>query len=182
MKLTEQTLKRNTVFTGKIINMRQDNVLLENGRTATRDVVEHPGGVCVLPLTAQNEIIMVRQFRYPYQEVLAEIPAGKLEKGEKSPLDCGKRELEEEAGMLADEYIDLGKMYPSPGYCEEIIHIFLAKGLHASSQHLDDDEFLEVSRIPFRDALKQVMNGEIKDGKTQIAVLKTAVLYPELMK
>ena len=84
--------------------------------------------------------------------------------------------------MIADEYIDLGKMYPSPGYCEEIIHIFLAKKLHSSRQHLDDDEFLEVYRLPFGEVLEQVMDGTIRDGKTQIAVLKTAILFPELTK
>ena len=176
MELTEKTLHRYVAFEGKIINMRQDTVELENGKTATRDVVEHPGGVCVLPLTDQNEVIMVKQFRYPYGEVIYEIPAGKLDRQGEDPLDCGKRELEEEAGMVADEFTFLGRMYPSPGYCAEIIHIYLAQGLHPSKQHLDEDEFLEVYKIPFQTVLEAVMAGEITDGKTQIAVLKTATL------
>ncbi len=176
MQLTEKTLRRYVAFEGKIINMRQDTVELENGKTATRDVVEHPGGVCVLPLTDQNEVIMVKQFRYPYGEVIYEIPAGKLDRQGEDPLDCGKRELEEEAGMVADEFTFLGRMYPSPGYCAEIIHIYLARGLHPSKQHLDEDEFLEVYKIPFQTVLEAVMAGEITDGKTQIAVLKTATL------
>ncbi len=174
MKLTEKTLIHQVVFEGKIINMRQDTVLLENEKTATRDVVEHPGGVCVLPLTDAGEIIMVKQFRYPYKEVLLEIPAGKLDKGNEDPLDCGKRELEEETGMTAEEYLSLGKMYPSPGYCDEIIHMYLAKGLHLSKQHLDEDEFLEVYKIPFETVLSEILSGQLTDAKTQIAVLKAA--------
>ncbi|MBQ4153054.1 MAG: NUDIX hydrolase [Oscillospiraceae bacterium] len=174
MKLTEKTLIHQVVFEGKIINMRQDTVLLENEKTATRDVVEHPGGVCVLPLTDAGEIIMVKQFRYPYKEVLLEIPAGKLDKGNEDPLDCGKRELEEETGMTAEEYLSLGKMYPSPGYCDEIIHMYLAKGLHPSKQHLDEDEFLEVYKIPFETVLSEILSGQLTDAKTQIAVLKAA--------
>ncbi len=176
MKLTEETLERRVTFEGKIINMRQDTVLLENGKTALRDVVEHPGGVCVLPLTEAGEVIMVKQFRYPYQEILLEIPAGKLEPGGEDPLTCGKRELEEETGMIAEEYLFLGRLYPSPGYCEEVIHIYLAKGLHPGKQHPDEDEFLEVYKIPFQTVLEEVMAGNITDAKTQVAVLKTARL------
>lgn len=176
MKLTEKTLERNMVFQGKIINMRQDKVELENGRTATRDVIEHPGGVCVLPLTDDGKIIIVRQFRYPYQEVLPELPAGKLEPGGEEPLECGRRELEEETGMTAEEFLSLGTMYPSPGYCEEVIHMYLAKGLHKSVQRLDEDEFLEVEQLPFEQVLEDIMEGKIKDAKTQIAVLKAARL------
>ena len=150
--------------------------MLENGKTALRDVVEHPGGVCVLPLTEDNEVILVKQFRYPYQEVLFEIPAGKLDKGEEDPLHCGMRELEEEAGVTAGDYLSLGQMYPSPGYCDEVIHMFLARQLQPSQQHLDEDEFLEVYKMPFAQVLKMVTEGEIRDAKTQIAVLKTAVL------
>lgn len=176
MKLTEETLEHKVVFEGNIITMRQDTVRLENGKTATRDVIEHRGGVCVLPLTDQNEVIMVKQFRYPYHEVLLEIPAGKLDRIGEDPLQCGKRELEEETGMVADEYLFLGKMYPSPGYCEEIVHIYLARGLHPSNQHLDEDEFLEVYRIPFEQIVQEVIAGKITDAKTQIAVLKAARL------
>ena len=105
MKLTEKTISQKMLVEGRIINLRQDTVMLENGKTALRDVVEHPGGVCVLPLTEDNEVILVKQFRYPYQEVLFEIPAGKLDKGEEDPLHCGMRELEEEAGVTAGDYL-----------------------------------------------------------------------------
>ena len=176
MKLTEKTISQKMLVEGRIINLRQDTVMLENGKTALRDVVEHPGGVCVLPLTEDNEVILVKQFRYPYQEVLFEIPAGKLDKGEEDPLHCGMRELEEEAGVTAGDYLSLGQMYPSPGYCDEVIHMFLARQLQPSQQHLDEDEFLEVYKMPFAQVLKMVTEGEIRDAKTQIAVLKTAVL------
>ncbi len=176
MKLHEETLIQNTVFEGLVVNVRQDQVLLENGAQALRDVVEHPGGVCVLPLTEAGEVIMVKQFRYPYREVLLEIPAGKLDKGGEDPLACGKRELREEAGMVADTYLSLGKLYPSPGYCNEIIYMYLAKDLHPVKQQLDEDEFLEVYRYPFEEVYRMVMDGEITDAKTQIAVLKAAAI------
>ena len=145
MKLTEKTISQKMLVEGRIINLRQDTVMLENGKTALRDVVEHPGGVCVLPLTEDNEVILVKQFRYPYQEVLFEIPAGKLDKGEEDPLHCGMRELEEETGVTAGDYLSLGQMYPSPGYCDEVIHMFLARQLQPSQQHLDEDCLLYTS-------------------------------------
>ena len=159
------------MYKGKIINLRRDKALLPNGKTATREVIEHPGGVCVAALTDNNEVLFVKQFRYPYMEVIPELPAGKLEKGE-DPFETGKRELEEEAGCVADEYYDLGKFYPSPGYCGEIIHLYAAKGLTFTHQHLDEDEFLNVEKIPLGKAVEMVMSNEIKDGKTQAAVLK----------
>lgn len=176
MKLKEKTLQKNIVFTGRIIQVRQDIVELENGRTALRDVVEHPGGVCVLPLTEAGEVVMVRQFRYPYGEVLLELPAGKLDKGGEDSLSCGMRELREETGLTAGRYTALGQMYPTPGYCDEVIHLYLAQDLQAGEQDLDDDEFLSVVRYPFSTIYQMVLEGEIRDAKTQIAILKAAAL------
>ena len=173
MDLTEKQLNAEYKFEGKIIRVRVDDALLPNGRTSKREVVEHNGGVCIAALTDKNELIFVRQFRYPYSEVILELPAGKLEKGE-DPFEAGKRELEEETGTVAAKYYDLGKFYPTPGYCGEIIHLYAASQLSATHMHLDDDEYLEVEKIPVEKAVEMVLAGEIPDGKTQALVLRVA--------
>ncbi len=172
MDLTEKPIKQDYIYKGKIVNLRVDDALLPDGSTAKREIVEHPGGVCVAPLTDENELLFVEQFRYPYFEVTLELPAGKLEFGE-DPFEAGKRELKEETGATAESYEDLGKLYPTPGYCGEIIHMYLAKNLQFGSQQLDDDEFLEVKRIPLEKAFRMVMNNEIRDSKTQVGIVKT---------
>ena len=173
MELFEKTVEKNYVYEGKIINVRRDKAALPDGKPCTREVVEHNGGVCVAALTEKNELIFVRQFRYPYSEVILELPAGKLEKGE-DPFEAGKRELEEETGTVAAKYYDLGKFYPTPGYCGEIIHLYAASQLSATHMHLDDDEYLEVEKIPVEKAVEMVLAGEIPDGKTQALVLRVA--------
>ncbi len=175
MKLFEKTLESETIFDGKVIKVVHDKVELENGSTAMREVVEHPGGVCVAALTEKNELLFVKQFRYPYKEVTLELPAGKLEKGQ-NPLENGKRELLEETGAVGREYVTLGKLYPSPGYCGEIIHLYFCKIDRFEKQRLDEDEFLNVLRIPLDTAVQMVLNNEIPDSKTQVAVLKTSAL------
>lgn len=171
MDLSEKKIDSELKYSGVIVNVMLDHAELCDGSIVKREVVEHPGGVCIAALTEDEELLFVRQFRYPYMEVIPELPAGKLEKGE-DPFETGKRELEEEAGCVAEEYYDLGKFYPSPGYCGEIIHLYAAKGLTFTHQHLDEDEFLNVEKIPLGKAVEMVMSNEIKDGKTQAAVLK----------
>lgn len=175
MDLTEKSLNQEYIFKGKIFKVRVDDALLPNGTVAKREIVEHPGGVCIAPLTENNELIFVKQFRYPYSEVVLELPAGKLEYGE-DPFEAGKRELREETGTTAKSYISLGKLYPTPGYCGEIIHMYLAKGLTAGEQDLDDDEFLETIKIPLDEAFQMVMNNQISDSKTQVGIVKTYYL------
>lgn len=173
MHLQEKTLSSETKYEGFIFTITSDIVELENGNTAHRDVLRHPGGVCVIPVTENNEIYLVKQFRYPFKEVTIEIPAGKLEYGE-DHAECGRRELLEETGCTCSEYTYLGKLYPVPAYNTEIIHIYMAKGLTFGSQSLDEDEFLDVEKVPLSQAVEMVMNGKITDGKTQIAILKAA--------
>ena len=176
MNLTEKTLNSEYIFKGKIINVRKDEVELPDGKKASREVVEHRGGVCVLPMTQKGEVIMVRQFRYPYKEELLEIPAGKRDSYEEIPLECGKRELKEETGAQSDNFVFLGEFYPTPGYMNEVIYMFYADNLSYGDTNPDDDEFLDIVKIPFDKAVEMVLSGEIKDGKTQSAILKTAIL------
>ena len=175
MKLFEKTLTSETKFEGRIIKVLRDTVELENGKTSAREVVCHNGGVCVAALTEQNEVLLVRQFRYPYKEVLLELPAGKLEKGE-DPFEAVKREQMEETGTTGENYISPGNLYPSPGYCGEIIRIWACRVAQKGEMHLDEDKFLEVERIPLDKAVEMVLNNEIPDSKTQVGILKTAAL------
>ena len=175
MNLTEKPLSSEYPYRGKIANMRVDQALLPNGRQAVREGVEHPGGVCVAALTDREELLFVRQFRYPYQEAILELPAGKRSPGE-DPLECGIRELKEETGAVPDTFLPMGVTLPSPGCLSERLYLFLAKGLHMESQQLDEDEFLNVERIPFNEMVHRVMDGEIEDSKTIAAVLKAKVL------
>lgn len=175
MHLEEKTLSSETVYEGVIFTVKKDSAELENGSVARRDIIIHSGGVCVIPITENNEIFMVKQYRYPFHEITCEVPAGKLNKGE-NHAECGKRELLEETGCTCSEYIYLGEMYPTPAYNSEITYMYLAKGLEYKKQNLDSDEFLDVVKIPIEKAVEMVMNNEIKDGKTQLIILKASKL------
>lgn len=173
MKLTEKTIDTKRHFTGRVINLREDTVELEDGTLASREIVEHPGGVCVIGLTDEGKIPMVRQFRAPFGRVLLEVPAGKLNYGE-DHFECGKREFLEETGFTAQEYVYFGSLYPSVGFLTENLHIYHAKGLIKGEQHLDEDEFLDVEFFTLDELLDLVDKNEIKDAKTVVAILKLA--------
>ncbi len=173
MHLEEKQLSSELIYEGPIFTITHDTVELENGKTAIRDVLHHNGGVCVIPVTDDNEIFLVKQLRYPFQLVTVEVPAGKLEKGE-DHAECGRRELLEETGCTCSEYIYLGEMLPTPAYNTEITYMYLARGLSFDKQSLDEDEFLDVVRMPLSEAVGKVMDGTFTDGKTQIAILKAA--------
>lgn len=176
MNFTEKQLKKEYIYNGKVLNLRKDSVILPNGSAAIREVVEHKGGVCIAPLTENNELIFVKQFRYPYMEEILELPAGKRDSLSEEPIECGIRELREETGVLAEKMISLGELYPTPGYCDEIIWLYSATNLSYGKPQPDNDEFLEICKIPLGKAVEMVLSGEIKDAKTQIAVLKTKFL------
>ena len=150
-------------------------VLLPNGETSKRDYIAHPGGVTVAALDENNELYFVRQFRYPYGRVILELPAGTLEKGE-NPLDAGIRELKEETGAVCSKLESLGEFYPSAGYSDEVIYLYYARVESVGVQELDEDEFINTVKIPLKKAAEMVLNNEIKDGKTQAAVLKLAAV------
>ncbi len=175
MKLYEKTLSSKSVYDGKILHITLDEVELPDGRKSKREVVNHQGGVAVAALDADNNLLFVRQFRYPYRETVLELPAGKLEKGS-TPLENGKRELLEETGAQGFSYISLGQVYPSPGYTSEIIHLYACRIKSVGNSKLDEGEFLNVEKIPLDSAVEMVLNNQIPDSKTQIAVLKTAML------
>lgn len=180
MHLNEETLSVEEIFKGKILNVTKDKVLLENSNISYREVIHHNGGVCVVPVTDEGEIIFVKQFRYPFKTVLTEVPAGKLEKGE-NPRDCGIRELKEETGAEAEEFIYLGCLYPTVAYNTEIIHMYLAKGLSYSVQNLDEDEFIDVVKIPLEEAYNMAMTNQLPDSKTQLAVMKAYAIEKGLV-
>ena len=171
MDCTEKRVSSEIMFKGRIITVRKDKAELVNGHIVTREVVEHDGGVAVVPIDADGCVIAVRQFRYPFERELLEVPAGKLENGE-DPLECAKRELSEETGYTAGRYVYLGPVYPSPGFCKEILYIYLAADLVPGEAHPDDDEFLNVERIPLEKLSAMIADNTICDAKTIIGVLK----------
>ena len=175
MSHSETQLESRTVFEGRVITVTFDKVRLENGAESTREVVHHHGGACIAALTDEDEIYLVRQYRYALGQELWELPAGKLEKGE-DPFEAAKRELTEECGVTADEYISLGQIYPTVGYDTEVIYIWAARGLHPAAMHLDDDEFLTPERVPLEKAIDMVLSGEIRDAKTVAGILKFKAL------
>ena len=174
MDLTEKTIRREDKFQGRILSVHVDTVLLPNGNTSTREVVDHVDGVAVLPLDERNNVLTVTQYRYVFGRTLLEIPAGKLDPGE-DPVTGALRELKEETGAVPDTFLPLGRIIPAPGCYGEVLHLFLAKGRHREEPHLDTDEFLNVERIPFNEMVHRCLNGEIEDAKTVAAVLKAKV-------
>ena len=172
-KLTEGVVAR--LLTKSSFHPHGIKVQLEDGTTSTREIVHHHGGACILPVDADGSVTMVRQFRYAFGEEIWELPAGKLEANE-DPFEAAKRELSEECGLTADNFIDLGVVYATVGYDSEKIYLWAATGLHSTAQHLDAGEFLDVVKMPFDEALGLVMDGTIKDSKTQVALLKYAQL------
>lgn len=170
-KLIEKDIERKTVFKGKVFDIDSATVELPDGSIGYRDVMCHPGGVGVLAVDADMNVYMVRQYRYGASDVLLEIPAGKLNYGE-DPLECGMRELEEETGLKCDNLISLGELYPTPAISSEKIYIYLAKEFTLGQSHLDEDEYLNVEKFHLSDLYNMVMNNEITDAKTQLAVMK----------
>lgn len=168
MDYIEKTIKKNYVFQGKILTVRCDDAQLPNGEPCTREVIEHNGGACAL-YVKDGAVALVKQYRYPYGEILYEIPAGKLNKGE-DPAEAAKRELEEEAGVRAKHVKLLQVMYPSPGYTDEKIYIYEATDGEEVAAHLDEDEFLDAEYMPLDRVREMLRNGEFKDGKTVIAL------------
>lgn len=179
-KFRETCDKSTEIFKGRVLRLVKDDITLPNGRKSVREVIRHKGAVCVVPVTDKGEVVIVKQYRYPFDEVLVEIPAGKLDTVDEIPLEAAKRELHEETGAVADSIKYLGAYYGSPAILDEKIYMYLAEGLHFGEQELDDDEFVETERIPLEKLCTMIMNGEVPDGKTQAAVLRAAVILGKM--
>lgn len=174
--LIEKKISSENVFDGVLLHVFKDKIELPNGNEAVREYIKHQGAVCVVPVTDNMEIIAVKQYRYPIERVTIEIPAGKLDKGEE-PLEAAKRELSEETGVESADIEYIGGLYPSVAYTDEIIHMYVAKNLVYGEAHTDDDEFLNVVKIPLKDFVQMVMDGKIQDSKTMAAILKVARMF-----
>lgn len=174
--MEEKTLSIKNIYKGRIIYVHVDDIELPDGKPGTREVVEHPGGVCIAALTDKDELLFVRQFRYPFKDEILELPAGKMEKGE-DPFTTAQRELKEETGCTGKDWVSMGNMYPTPGICSEIDRLYFCHVDKESGRlDLDEDEFIEPERVPLKRAAEMAMNGELPDAKTQLLVLKT-VMY-----
>lgn len=170
MELNETLKTEHGIFEGKIIRVHVDEVVQASGRNAKREVVEHPGGVCMAAVDDERCIYLVDQFRYPMHEVVTELPAGKLEWGE-DPDSAAARELKEETGCTADSIKRLGVTYPTPGYSAEKLYLYLATGLHTGEMQPDEGEYLNCYRVPLSEAVKMVTDNRIKDGKSISLIL-----------
>lgn len=168
--LIEKTISSEYLFNGRVVNLRIDKVILPNGKEGTREIIEHNGGVAILPIIEGNKCLLIKQYRQAFKDIIIEIPAGKLEKKEE-PLGAAHRELLEETGGIASDLVFLGKMYSSVGYTNEIIYLYVAKIKEIKAQKLDHDEFLEVIKMDINKAKEMVINNEIKDAKTALAIL-----------
>ena len=179
MELTEKQINSQRIYNGKILDLYRDEVALPNGAVGVREYIQHVGAVCVVPVTDDGKVVLEKQFRYPFHAVLTEIPAGKLDGKAEPPEEAARRELQEETGAAAEELIDLGEYYPTCAYSDEVIHMYLARGISFGERKLDEDEFLNVELVPLEDAVRDVLNGKIKDGKTQTALLKAYLWLKE---
>lgn len=178
MDIKEKIIKKTQVYKGKFIKVENVQVKLPNGVLATRDIIRHPGACAILALDEDNNIIIEKQYRTPLERVLLEIPAGKIDIGEK-PLTCAKRELKEETGYTSNSFTLLNKIALTPGYSDEIIYLYLAKNIVYESVNLDDDEFLTIEKIPLEKAYNLVITGKIENSITMIGILIVYDLYKE---
>lgn len=172
MNLTEKKLDSTEVFSGRLLNVFKDRILLPNGAESTREYIKHVGAVAVVAMDNEGRIAVEHQFRYPFMDELMEIPAGKLDYEGEDPLEAAKRELQEETGITASQFDYLGPFYPTCAYSTEVIHLYFAWDLSFGERELDEDESINVEMIDFRELVKLIFAGKIPDGKTQAAVLQ----------
>ncbi|MBR3721191.1 MAG: NUDIX hydrolase [Selenomonadaceae bacterium] len=168
--LIEEKIGEESVYDGVLLHVQRDTVKLPNGHETIREWVRHPGASAVLPILPGGDIVLVKQYRYPVGKVTLEVPAGKLDKNE-DPINCAIRELEEETGFVADKIKKLTTIATTVGFSDEVIHLYVAEDLSAGKFNPDDDEFINVVKMPFAEALKKIETGEIFDVKTIISIL-----------
>jgi ADP-ribose pyrophosphatase len=170
--LIEQTRESREIFKGALLHVWKDTAILPDGSESTREWIKHPGACAVVPIFENGDVMMIHQYRYPVRELCLEVPAGKIDAGEDIE-STARRELEEEAGVIAANLHYIGKFFPGVGYSDEVIHIFAGTELTQTDMNTDDDEFLIRERIAFEDCVRMVDEGKIHDGKTQICILRT---------
>lgn len=170
MNYEEKTVSRKHIYSGNIISVESIGVLLPNGKEASRDMVIHPGASVVIPISENNELYMVRQYRKPVEKELLELPAGKLDKGE-DPEVCAKRELKEETGLEASKIKHILSIHTTPGFTNEILHMYAAVGLHEGEACADEDEFISSEKVPINKLVEMILNHEITDAKSIIGIL-----------
>lgn len=174
-QFTEKTQSSKLIYDGAIVHLYKDTVTLPDGKSAIREVIRHVGAVCVVPVTDDGEVILVRQFRYPLGKMVLEIPAGKLNSKDEDPASAVLRELEEETGYSCRELNFIGDIHTTVGFCDEVIHMYSAYGLTKGISHPDDDEFIDTVKLPLEEAAEMILNGQLTDGKTQAAILKVYI-------
>jgi ADP-ribose pyrophosphatase len=167
MSFEEKTIESKLLFTGRILSARLDTVLLPNGGMSTREIIDHDPAVVILPFNSEHEVFLIRQYRKPLEAVIWEAPAGMIEPGENT-LDAAKRELREETGFEAKQWHYVGQAYPAPGFCNELLHFYLAEGLSKGATHFDSDEYIETKKMSLSDLMNLVLDGSIVDAKTQL--------------
>jgi len=171
----EQCTSSSRVYDGRILNLRVDQLMLGNGKTAKREIIEHRGAAAIVPIIQDRDVVLVRQYRYAVATDLLEVPAGTMEQGE-TPEECAVRELEEETGYRCKEIEKILEFFPVPGYSTEKIHVYIAKGLSQSKMNTEDDEQISVEILPMENALEKVRSGEIHDAKSICALFRAAEL------
>ncbi len=176
MEMREKKIEGTTIFDGKVVRLDKDKVLCPNGKESYREIIRHPGGAGILCITKEDNVLLIKQFRYAYDEVIYEIPAGKLEHNE-DPYLAALREFEEETGNKAEELISLGHIYPTCGYSAEKIYLYLALNVSPCERHLDEDEVIEIEYVPLNKVKEMILNGEIKDAKTICAITQYLLKY-----
>jgi len=174
--LVEKKVASEQIYDGVIVKLYRDTVALPDGKPAYREVIRHNGAVAVLPITDEGDVLCVRQYRYPFERVTLEIPAGKLDSKSEDHVSAALRELREETGASCSELIYIGDLHPSVAILDEVIHMYYATGLTFGETDPDDDEFIEPERVPLSKLKQMVLDGEIMDAKTQVAVLKVAAI------
>lgn len=170
--LEEKTISSQKVFSGNLLNVYKDEILLPNNNKSYREYIKHSGASAIIAIDNDFNVIMEEQFRYPFHKVMLEIPAGKIDTIDSTPLDTAKRELKEETGYIADKWDYLGEYIPTCAYSDEIIYLYLARDISKKTNNLDDDEFLNIKKINLNKLVDMVYNGEILDGKTQVIILQ----------
>lgn len=181
MDLREKTIESKSIYQGKIITVTLDEVVCPNGKQAKREIVRHPGGVAIVPIDENGNVYMIEQYRIPYDEIILEIPAGKLEKGE-DPDEAAVRELREETGLSAEKLVSLGNFYPTVGFCDENLRMYLATDLKMGEDDPDEDEFVILRKIHIDKLIEMIMNNRVKDGKTIAALFKAREILKNIDK